>query len=468
MELSMDKAIRLIKGITENTISVDEIKELSESAATLCDYTEYMMIQNFVYNLSYYFLDEEAFNEIADYIIDKGVSYIFFENFRSKNFSFYCLRLYYEGNKKARRLAIDQFDNQEFFYWKSPLYLITFMLTGDKRFYKKLKDIPYFNCELVYYQTDHDYNIFIKTIGDFFLYAAKNKITKLMDKLVVLKNLILVDYLSALAIEHTDIFYGFFSKYHKDFLSERYFDREGKILPLKMLIPALLYDPEWNEKIEKNITNIGILCKLCEIIPVSCIGKVADFIPEIDVITCYDFSCMRCLVAAKGLEDIIVKRAGEKLLLKNAFTYGIDNINWLSDFFKIFKNCNIYLEFEESYDHLGFANDYLAYNEKDTYRLLRLLTKNNVRPVSKNKEQYIRLDFIIPMDSQRVITEAVKAGIINKNNFDDALEMALSQRSLKSLNALNSMYDTAQSKMPHRIALNTETRNKRSYYYEVK
>lgn len=94
-----------------------------------------------------------------------------------------------------------------------------------------------------------------------------------------------------------------------------------------------------------------------------------------------------------------------------------------------------------------------------------MISKDKIRIAFKEKRWIRNVKEIVALNSERVILEAIKIGIINKENYEYALETTVKVKAIKALNVLNNEYDTAQKKGVHRIALKKGLDDNNGYYY---
>ena len=336
----MEKAVELIKGIIENTISVEQMKNLLESSLTKCDYFICMSLLKLVYTLSYFFLDKEAFAEIGSYIKSKGLSYDFFDYDSFGKGNLYWIWRYYNGDESIKELAIEKIDMDNEIWCGDNINIIVYMLTEDSRIYKKVFDYLFFKDDSFGYES-YPYETFF---DDLFIYAAVNKQIGILDNLIKCGKKLKTEYIAALAIEHTDIFYGFLEKYHSSFIPNRFFGQDGKMLPLDKFISGLFMNSSvWKSEYANLKTHVGILYKLFNIIGIEGLRKIEKYIPKIEVITYLDSSH---LLLNTELANFVSEKAGEVILLRDALEYGIDCLNWLPVLCNLFKNSTVYIELE--------------------------------------------------------------------------------------------------------------------------
>lgn len=448
MRISIEHSVKLIRGIIENNITTEEIKTLTEKVALECDYDEYERVLEFVYGMSYYFLDKEGFEQIADYIRSKGQDASFYKHMNNIMSVFYPLWRYYRCGASQLYFGIILAE-------EPPLYMLPYMLAGNKEISEDIKQMFFNRNSYVPIDGfDSRENDFYLIVSELFRYAVTNEDIQIVDSLVCLSEYILPEYFLTLAVEHEDIFHGFFSQYHKEFLPDELLEADGRALPTDKLIGAFFYSTIWNRVLPKKRTVVSILCRLSKVIGVESLKKMEMYIPAINVINCYDYING---MEIKGLNGLLARKAADVILLKNVMAYDISELHWLKKFCGTFKKSRIYIEAD---------NVFLFYNNQIIEDFLNTALKNNITVVSKAKCNYKTVENIISLNDEKVTSLAVSVGMLNKGNYDTALDTAVNKKSFASINALNKLYDIIQSGSLRRVALKNDDSNKRSYYYE--
>ncbi len=442
MKISIEKSIKLIKGIMENTLSFNAIKELLNSCVDMDNHLERDNKLEFIYCLSYFFLDENSFKEISAYIKDElGIMGGFsWDSYTNSNL--YWLWQYCNGDEETKRLAVEKINFGALFSVNADWNVTVCLLTGSKSLCEKI--FNYVNyCEI----SDDDDNfskveLFSVFIDEFFLYAANNKDIRLLENLIACEREIKAEYQIALAIECTDFYYDFFGNRHPELLPKEFIGADGKIMPLNKLVSVLFSNGRVKNMIfPQNVTVLGILCDLSKIISIESIKKVEEYIPKIEYITNKEFNK---LLLAEELNELVLSKAGNLIYMKGVCQYGFDYSHTLKLLGDFFKNSRVCIEINE----LFFVG-----NEMITYKFLSAISKYKMCVVFDTKKWVKDIEKIVELNSERIIKAAVKIGIINKENYEQALETAVEMRAVKAIKELNSLYDKAQKKEPYTITL---------------
>ena len=451
MKSMVNVSAKLITDIIENKASACCVKERLNSILNGKEYWEYNYILRFFYTLSYFFLDDENFGEISAFIKSKGIDCVFFEQ-GEKNYSrLYYIWLYCNGDDELKERLKEKIADSIIIFMNDYLYMLICMIVADKDLCRECFSRLNGKCS-------HDVIFYNDLFGYLFLYAVGNQKIQIVLNLVNVCKGVGLEYIVAMVVEHTDYFYNHLEMYHSKILPKQFLDEDGKALPLKEIIAVLFSDKFLIRNTSLNSKNVvGILCGLSKVIDVENLDKIKDYIPRIERINSYEAGL---LLSTKGLNSIVSDIAGETVLLSDSEDFCVvENMSWIVDFGKVFKNSEVYFEVEDS---LAYAK------EKSMYKLLRDVSKSGIHVVLKNKNDIEKIKSIICNNSERVTKMAIRLGIINKENFEKMLELAVENKAVNAIKTMNSMYDYALSRDVCRVALKTDSGGRRSYFYTVK